>query len=115
MTPETTTIVIDGPHNAPGGGQMTRIVILDEHGCEIGWLSIDTAGHGYGPHSEHPDRDFLGWPEGIDQPYSFCNNVDDSWACPSYEAAVAVALSEHATRLDQEWRAQESECRFAVQ
>jgi len=38
MAPEISTLVFDGPHDAPGGGQMTRIVTLDEHGCEI-WLS----------------------------------------------------------------------------
>lgn len=111
MTPETTTVIIDGPHEHPGGGQMTRIVTLDGHGCEIGWCSIDTAGHGYGPTAEHPERAFFRWPRGYrQQPFSLYNNVDEGWACPSYEQAIEAALYEHAARLDEDWWARDSEC-----
>lgn len=115
MAPDISTIVIDGPHTTPDGGEMTRIVTLDEHGCEIGWFSIDTAGHGYGPTAEHPDRAFLGWPRGFEkQPFSFYNNVDEGWACPSYDAAIHAALLEHAVRLDEGWFENGSECRYAA-
>jgi hypothetical protein len=106
-----TTVVLDGPHPTPNGGQMTRILMLDAHGCEIGWAGIDAAGHGYGPTAEHPDRELLGFPEGVfDQPWSFYNNVDEGWACPSYEGAVEAALLEHAVRLDEGWYAGNSDC-----
>lgn len=110
--PEISTVSFDGPHPTPTGGEMTRVVALDEHGCEMGWFSIDTAGHGYGPQAEHPDRERLGWPAGIDQPYAFYNDVDDSWACPGYEGAVEAALLEHAIRLDEGWYVGQGNCEW---
>lgn len=114
MTPEISTVSLDGPHPTPTGGEMTRVVVFDGHGCEMGWFSIDTAGHGYGPSAEHPDRALLGFPRGFrTQPLGFSNNVDEGWACPSYEGAVDAALLEQAVRLDTEWYAtSRTECEY---
>src|SRR5688500_12479237 len=114
MTPEISTVIIDGPHATPYGGQMTRIVVLNEDGQEIGWLSVDAAGFGYDATAEHPDREFLGWPEGIDGPYSLYNNCDEGWSAPSYEDALFAALYEHAVRLDEGWYADNDVCRLSV-
>jgi hypothetical protein len=95
---------------SPTGSQMTRVFTLDEHGCEIGWFSIDSGDPSFAPQAEHPDRDVLGWSEGISQPFSFYNNVDESWACPSEDAAIFAALLEHATRLDEGWFETVNDC-----
>jgi hypothetical protein len=114
LTPEVSTVTFDGPHATPTGGEMTRVVVFDGHGCEIGWMSIDTAGHGYGPTAEHPDRALLGFPRGFRrQPFSLYNNVDEGWACPSYEGAVEAALLEHAVRLAEDWyETSRTECEY---
>ncbi len=97
------TLVFDGPHKLPTRGEMTRVVTLDECGREVGWYSIDSGNDDYGPQAEHPDREWLGWPSGIEMSCSFYNNVDENWACPSYDAAIHAALLEAAIRLDEEW------------
>lgn len=109
-----TTTVFDGPWPTPHGGQMTRVVTYDEHGCEIGWFGIDAAGFGYDATAEHPDREFLGWPEGIDQPFSFYNDVEEGWACPSYEAAQFACLYENAVRLDEGWYVKNDNCAMTI-
>lgn len=102
-TPIVLTVVFDGPHRAPAGGYLTRVVVLDQHGCEMDWFSIDSGDAHYAPTAEHPDRDFLGWPEGIALPFGFSNSIDEGWACPSYEAAMHACLLETAVRIDQGW------------
>jgi hypothetical protein len=103
MTPDLITLVIDATRTGPNGGQTTRIVGYDEHGCEVAWFGIDSGDPAYGPTAEHPDQEFFGWPEGTNLPFAFYNNVDEGWACPTFEAAVFAALYEHATRLDEGW------------
>lgn len=102
MYPELSTVVIDGPHSTPYGGEYTRIVVLDGDGQEIGWMSIDRSDHNYAPQDAHPDADHLGWPADYPWAYVF-NNNEVPWAAPSYEGAVEAALFEHAVRLSSHW------------
>jgi hypothetical protein len=114
MAPEISTLAFDGPHRTPNGGYMNRVFAYDEHGCEIGWFSIDSGDPDYAPTAEHPDRDFLRWPEGVDQPFSFYNNEAEGWACPSEDAAIFAAFFEHASRNDEDWYFENGACRVAV-
>jgi hypothetical protein len=107
MSDQLVTVIFDGPHPLPHGGTLTRIVTLDEHGCELMWGSLDCrlpVGQydtwEYAPTAEHPDRELFGWPEGITTDWSFYNNVDEGWAVPSYEGGELAALVEVAERLE---------------
>lgn len=103
------TVVFDAPLTL-AGGTTTPVFVFDEHGCEIGWLSIDRGVADLEPTAAHPDHDYFGWPEGSNMDVGLYNNVDEEWACPSVEDAEMAVLYENAVRLDEGWYAQNSSC-----
>jgi hypothetical protein len=105
-----TTVVIDQPWRTRTGAWTARVVAFDAEGHEIGWFGIDEADDDYAPSAEHPDREHLGWAPDHPWVVALYDNVNEAWACPSWEAAVEAVLYEHALRLSDGWYQDNAPC-----